>query len=208
VIADNVGDNVGDCAGMAADLFETYAVTLIATMLLGALMLGAAPATTPCSIRWCWAACRSSPRSSAAFFVKVARHEDHARAVQGLIVAGVLSLIAFYLRHQATDADDVLGGGNSDAPVRRCAGRPGADRRDGVDHRVLHRHAVRPVQHIAQGLHHRPRHQHHRRPGRVDEVDRAAGARRVHRDLGSAFALAGLYGIAIAATARCCRWPA
>jgi K(+)-stimulated pyrophosphate-energized sodium pump len=39
VIADNVGDNVGDCAGMAADLFETYVVTLVATMLLGALMV-------------------------------------------------------------------------------------------------------------------------------------------------------------------------
>lgn len=109
VIADNVGDNVGDCAGMAADLFETYAVTLVATMLLGALSfkdasgqalenaviyplaLGAVAIVTSLIALW---------------FIKIDKkltvEEVEKKGsimktlYKGLIVAGILTIISFY----------------------------------------------------------------------------------------------------------------
>jgi K(+)-stimulated pyrophosphate-energized sodium pump len=95
VIADNVGDNVGDCAGMAADLFETYAITTVAAMLLGSLTspgdanavlyplaLGGAAILAPIF---------------GTFFIRLGRHQNIMGALyKGLAAAGVISAIAFY----------------------------------------------------------------------------------------------------------------
>ena len=191
VIADNVGDNVGDCAGMAADLFETYAVTIVATMLLAAIFFTGEVRDHMLMLPLGIGGICILTSIVGTYFVKLGPDNGIMKALyKGLLVTGALSIvgvaiiIAWFIGF-ATPLALTGGGSVAGWQLFICAliglAVTGAHR---VDHRILHRDRVPPGALDRAELHHRPRHQRDPGPRRVDGGDRAAGDRDLHRHRG------------------------
>ena len=197
VIADNVGDNVGDCAGMAADLFETYAVTAVAVMLLGVITFTGFTrevAIYPLAI----GAVAIIASIIGALSVRTRTGNVEAALYRGLAVSAVLSAAAFYPITKWL-MDDPLSGGSLGNTTRHrpLALRPDRRRRHGAalrPHRLLHVDPLPSGEDHRAGLRDGPRDQHHpgARPGHA--VDRRC------RSLVLAFAILGAWKLAEAGT--------
>jgi K(+)-stimulated pyrophosphate-energized sodium pump len=116
VIADNVGDNVGDCAGMAADLFETYAVTAVAVMLLGILTFSGDNSTQVALYPLVLGGVSIIASIIGTFAVKSKTGNVERALYQGMILAGVIAAIAFLPITAAMMDDLTLASGSGSAP--------------------------------------------------------------------------------------------